>query len=93
MRVDGPAILAEAFLFDMDGTLTEPLLDFPRIKAEMGIGNRPILEALAEMDDSARRRLKKSCIAMKMKPPPARRLMPAAMNCWPNWLGGESPPR
>lgn len=36
-------------LFDMDGTLTEPLLDFPRIKADMGIGNRPILEALAEM--------------------------------------------
>ncbi len=25
-------------LFDMDGTLTEPMLDFPRIKAEMGIG-------------------------------------------------------
>lgn len=59
MRVDGPAILAEAFLFDMDGTLTEPLLDFPRIKAEMGIGNRPILEALAEMDDGARAQAEK----------------------------------
>lgn len=33
----------------MDGTLTQPRLDFPRIKAEMGIGARPILEALAEM--------------------------------------------
>lgn len=30
------------------------MLDFPRIKAEMGIGNRPILEALAEMDENAR---------------------------------------
>lgn len=33
----------------MDGTLTEPMLDFAQIKAEMGIGTRPILEALAEM--------------------------------------------
>ena len=39
-----------AVLFDMDGTLTEPMLDFPKIKAEMGIGSRPILEALAEMN-------------------------------------------
>lgn len=33
----------------MDGTLTRPLLDFPTIKRELGIGDRPILEALAEM--------------------------------------------
>ncbi|MGF1633048.1 MAG: HAD family hydrolase [Phycisphaerae bacterium] len=38
-----------AVLFDLDGTLTEPLLDFPRIKADMGIGDAPILEALAAM--------------------------------------------
>ncbi|HET6246782.1 MAG TPA: HAD family hydrolase [Tepidisphaeraceae bacterium] len=47
-------ILPKAVLFDMDGTLTEPMLNFPLIKSEMGIGNRPILEALAEMDESAR---------------------------------------
>src|SRR3954468_5253616 len=41
--------LPPAVLFDMDGTITQPMLDFPRIKAEMGIGQRPILEALAEM--------------------------------------------
>jgi len=46
--------LPRAVLFDMDGTLTRPMLDFPRIKAEMGIGTRPILEALAEMDAEAR---------------------------------------
>jgi HAD superfamily hydrolase (TIGR01549 family) len=39
----------KALLFDMDGTLTRPMLDFPKIKAEMGIGSQPILEALAEM--------------------------------------------
>jgi HAD superfamily hydrolase (TIGR01509 family) len=44
----------KAVLFDMDGTLTKPMLDFPAIKAEMGIGSRPILEALSELDVVAR---------------------------------------
>jgi HAD superfamily hydrolase (TIGR01509 family) len=43
-----------ALLLDMDGTITEPMLDFPRIKREMGIGTRPILEALAELSDADR---------------------------------------
>jgi HAD superfamily hydrolase (TIGR01509 family) len=47
-------VAPRAILLDMDGTLTEPLLDFPRIKAEMGIGQRPILEALAEMSEAER---------------------------------------
>ena len=47
-------VAPRAILFDMDGTLTRPMLDFPRIKSEMGIGNRPILEALAEMDEKTR---------------------------------------
>jgi HAD superfamily hydrolase (TIGR01509 family) len=54
-RHDPVIRLPRAVLFDMDGTLTRPMLDFPRIKAEMGIGNRPILEALAEMDEASRR--------------------------------------
>jgi HAD superfamily hydrolase (TIGR01509 family) len=45
-----------AVLFDMDGTLTEPLLDFSQIKAEMGIGDQPILEALATMTPAGRNR-------------------------------------
>lgn len=48
-------MLPRALLFDMDGTLTRPMLDFPKIKAEMGIGNQPILEALAKMSDADRR--------------------------------------
>ena len=54
MRSDSDAILPRALLFDMDGTLTAPMLDFPLIRAEMGIGERPILEALAEMNGPAR---------------------------------------
>jgi len=48
-------ILPAAMLFDMDGTLTVPMLDFPRIKEEMGIlDDAPILEALARMDGERR---------------------------------------
>lgn len=43
-------------LFDMDGTLTVPLLDYPRIKTEMGIGQVPIIEKLATMEPVARAR-------------------------------------
>ena len=49
-----PPLLPRAVLFDMDGTLTQPMLDFPRIKREMGIGDRPILETLAKLDPEAR---------------------------------------
>jgi HAD superfamily hydrolase (TIGR01549 family) len=49
-----PLARPRALLLDMDGTITEPMLDFPRIKAEMGIGQRAILEALAEMTAEAR---------------------------------------
>jgi HAD superfamily hydrolase (TIGR01549 family) len=49
--------LPRAILFDMDGTLTRPYLDFPRMKEEMGIPlDRPILEALAEMEPPERSR-------------------------------------
>ena len=48
-------LLPRGLLFDMDGTITEPMLDFAAIKAEMGIGERPILEALAEMTADARK--------------------------------------
>lgn len=44
-----------AVLFDMDGTLTRPMLDFAAIRAEMGIGEQPILEALEKMPPRRRR--------------------------------------
>jgi HAD superfamily hydrolase (TIGR01509 family) len=48
--------MPRGLIFDMDGTLTAPLLDFPRIKADLGIGDRPILEEIAEMDADRRRK-------------------------------------
>jgi HAD superfamily hydrolase (TIGR01509 family) len=46
--------LPRALLFDMDGTLTEPYFDFPRIRAEIGIGDRPLLETIAQMPPAER---------------------------------------
>ncbi len=42
-------------IFDLDGTLTEPLLDFEAIRREVGIASgAPILEALESFDAAAR---------------------------------------
>jgi HAD superfamily hydrolase (TIGR01509 family) len=38
-----------AVIFDLDGTLTEPLLDFDLIRAEIGLGAGPILEQLGHL--------------------------------------------
>lgn len=43
-----------ALLLDMDGTLTAPVLDFPRIRREMGIEGHSILEGLANMEPARR---------------------------------------
>jgi HAD superfamily hydrolase (TIGR01549 family) len=49
-----PESLPTAILFDMDGTLTQPLLDFARIKEEMAIGPGPILESLTLLQEPHR---------------------------------------
>lgn len=47
----------QAVVFDMDGTITAPLLDFPKIKAEIGSpSDLPLLEAIAVMPDPERAR-------------------------------------
>jgi HAD superfamily hydrolase (TIGR01549 family) len=38
-----------AVIFDLDGTLTRPYLDFDAIREEIGIPSGPILEAIARM--------------------------------------------
>jgi len=47
-----------AVIFDLDGTLTEPLLDFDRIRSEMGLTSESgdILKAMEAMDPDQRRR-------------------------------------
>ena len=44
-----------AVIFDLDGTLTRPYLDFDKIRAEIGVQG-PILEALEQMNGDQRER-------------------------------------
>jgi HAD superfamily hydrolase (TIGR01549 family) len=43
-------------IFDMDGTITRPFLDFDRIRDEIGLGPEPILESVLAMSGRARER-------------------------------------
>ena len=43
----------QAVIFDMDGTLTRPALDFDRIRTEIGV-DEPILEAIARLSPADR---------------------------------------
>ena len=55
----GEGAAAAAVLFDLDGTLTRPLLDFDLIREEIGLPTSPrapILEALEQMDAVSRAR-------------------------------------
>ncbi len=45
-----------AVIFDLDGTLTRPILDFDAIRAEIGGISGPILEALTHLSEHDRRR-------------------------------------
>jgi HAD superfamily hydrolase (TIGR01509 family) len=45
----------DAVIFDLDGTLTRPYLDFDRIRAEMGGLTGPIWEAMQKMPNEQRR--------------------------------------
>jgi len=47
-------ILPKAILFDMDGTLTQDLIDFEVIRTDMGIGPNPILETIDKMSGEER---------------------------------------
>ncbi|MCH8054478.1 MAG: HAD family hydrolase [Planctomycetes bacterium] len=52
MKTTTPRIV----IFDMDGTLTLPAIDFDRLRAEIGIESGTILEALETMTDDERAR-------------------------------------
>jgi len=45
-----------AVIFDLDGTLTKPYLDFNRIREEIGSVQGPLLEAMEKMTPKDRRR-------------------------------------
>jgi len=54
--MESPLRGLEAVIFDLDGTITRPILDFAWIKREIGSGQTPILEFLASIRESEKRR-------------------------------------
>lgn len=48
------AMRISAVIFDLDGTLTRPVLDFGRIRAEIGVPEGALLDGIEAMSESAR---------------------------------------
>ncbi|KPJ62900.1 MAG: hypothetical protein AMS15_02450 [Planctomycetes bacterium DG_23] len=46
----------KAVIFDLDGTITKPVLDFVKIKQEIGLNRAPLLEAMEGMKPQERKR-------------------------------------
>ena len=45
-------------IFDMDGTITVPYLDFSRIKAEIGVGDCDLVEYMGRAPEAERERIR-----------------------------------
>ena len=69
---------AKAFIFDLDGTLTLPQLDFASIRAEMGISDGPILEELEALAPSQEETARKVLEAHEEKAAISSTLQPGA---------------
>jgi len=69
-----------AVIFDLDGTLTEPFLDFDAIRREIGIpeDGPPILEAMGKMGERERRRAEQILVAHEALAVEHSRLHPGA---------------
>jgi len=70
----GPSIV----IFDMDGTLTRPLLDFDQIRAEIGLGPGPVLEAVQALPSDRRARAEAILQRHEDQAAAASRLQPGA---------------
>lgn len=69
---------AEAFIFDLDGTLTVPRLDFEAIRAELGICEGSILEELERLEAGAGAAARKVLEAHEQRAAIASTLQPGA---------------
>lgn len=68
-------------IFDLDGTLTVPVLDFDVIRAEIGIESGPILEAVAELTGHQRTRAEAILFAHEERAARSATLQPRAAQC------------
>ena len=61
-----------AIIFDLDGTLTRPILDFDAIRREIGIEKGPVWESILQMSPKTRKAAEEILL---------RHEMDAANNC------------
>ncbi len=69
----------DGVIFDMDGTLIEPLIDFAAIRAELGIDPRcGILESIEAMPDPARQKAHQYLLTRELSAAREAKLTPGA---------------
>ncbi len=69
----------EGVIFDMDGTLIEPLLDFAKIRRELGIDpSRGILEAIDDMPETEASLARERLLGWEIASARLARLLPGA---------------
>ena len=65
-----------AVIFDLDGTITQPYLDFDQIRAEIGIAKGPILEEMVKMTPPQQQRAEAILIQHELEAAQNSRLNP-----------------
>lgn len=61
-------LFAKNWIFDLDGTLTKPILDFPKIKRRLGLpSDRGILETLKLMEPDRADQVSKALAAIELE--------------------------
>jgi len=70
-----------AMIFDLDGTLTVPVLEFDAIRDEIGLPPGPILEAVAKLPPQQRLRAKRILDAHEEQAATQSQLQPGADEC------------
>jgi HAD superfamily hydrolase (TIGR01509 family) len=79
----------ELVIFDLDGTLLEPALDFDAIKREIGLpADLPILEAMDGLSEAERARANRILDRHEAEAAGRSRLMPGARELL-DWLGAQ----
>jgi HAD superfamily hydrolase (TIGR01509 family) len=69
----------DGVVFDMDGTLVEPLLDFPAIRAELGLSEQEgVLEAIAKMPSPRRNAAEALLLEHELSAARSANLLPGA---------------
>ena len=57
----------DAVIFDLDGTITKPILDFDEIRKEIGISSGPVWETIVSMHPESRKRAEEILLGYELR--------------------------